>query len=66
MNNQLGAITWMYNFSKQGKHLIKSITVSKLRLFIPIPKILTLDATVVKQSARKFFSKQKIKSGLSL
>jgi len=66
MNNQLGAITWMYNFSKQGKHLIKSITVSKLRLFILIPKILTLDATVVKQSARKFFSKQKIKSGLSL
>ena len=66
MNNQLGAITWMYNFSKQEKHLIKSITVSKLRLFILIPKILTLDATVVKQSARKFFSKQKIKSGLSL
>ena len=66
MNNQLGAITWMYNFSKQGKHLIKSITVSKLRLFILITKILTLDATVVKQSARKFFSKQKIKSGLSL
>ena len=66
MNNQLGAITWMYNFSKQEKRLIKSITVSKLRLFILIPKILTLDATVVKQSARKFFSKQKIKSGLSL
>ena len=66
MNNQLSAITLMYNFSKQGKHLIKPITISKLRLIILIAKILTLDATVVKQSARNFFSKQKIKSGLSL
>jgi hypothetical protein len=39
---------WMYKFFEQGKHFIKSITISKLRFSMLMAKILTLDTTVVK------------------
>jgi len=44
--------TWIYNFSKHGKHLMKSIISSRLRIKILTAKILTVHAGIVELMIR--------------